>query len=450
MTPLFSLSQDEKYLVVELRTPHIRLEKTEIFYEGKEFVFTSPPYFLRLFLPQPVVSSDSQSDTASYDAETSTFKVLVKKEVPGQEFAGLDMITQLLTPKGRTDATDLVELYENNPVSPVTVVEESPETASDFGYGFAGLKTGVVAKLREEIRLLLTTVDPDLVPKADRLQLCRDAEDNKFVADHYLADLYDSDYISPLVHFKPNWHVAEFTVEERDRLKNLPKRQYNLSAESIQLALYSLLDILFAYAYELRTTEGEFNVESSWTIATLSSTLTGFVHFDNLLDVVKSAVRRSLCYPLYRRWDLVVKVEEDVKEILKSGVKSVLRCLLDVHRIFATAGDFRYILNDLYITDYCVWLQSLEESRLSFLLIELSEIHLTKADVHFGLEDLEMLAAMESLKISTQAKRDVDELQLHTGAEVLNYVGQFADGTEEKEQNDHHRHEQLDSDDSDN
>ena len=37
-------------------------------------------------------------------------------------------------------------------------------------------------------------------------------------------------------------------------------------------ALCGLVDILFAYCYDTRTTDGEHNVESAWTIIRLSST----------------------------------------------------------------------------------------------------------------------------------------------------------------------------------
>lgn len=38
------------------------------------------------------------------------------------------------------------------------------------------------------------------------------------------------------------------------------------------------------------------------------------------------------------------------------GKACVLKCLLDIHKVFRE-NDPAYILNDLYITDYCVWIQ---------------------------------------------------------------------------------------------
>lgn len=37
----------------------------------------------------------------------------------------------------------------------------------------------------------------------------------------------------------------------------------------------------------------------------------------------------------------------------------MLRCLLDLHQLMAESEQM-YILNDLYITDYCVWLQQVK------------------------------------------------------------------------------------------
>lgn len=41
------------------------------------------------------------------------------------------------------------------------------------------------------------------------------------------------------------------------------------------------------------------------------------------------------------------------------GKACVLKCLLDVHKVFR-GNEPAYILNDLYVTDYCVWIQRLK------------------------------------------------------------------------------------------
>ena len=73
-------------------------------------------------------------------------------------------------------------------------------------------------------------------------------------------------------------------------------------------------------------------------------------------DVLIAAFRRSLCIPLYRNWKLAEQVLKDVLTVLKLGKKVILKCLLQTRKYFID-GENRYILNDLYINDYCVWVQ---------------------------------------------------------------------------------------------
>lgn len=67
--------------------------------------------------------------------------------------------------------------------------------------------------------------------------------------------------------------LVKFTQEEKELLKSIGNRDYLLDSQEYKVALLSLVDILFAYAYDYRTTFGEESVESAWTINKLSSTL---------------------------------------------------------------------------------------------------------------------------------------------------------------------------------
>lgn len=114
-------------------------------------------------------------------------------------------------------------------------------------------------------------------------------EEEKFEDDHYLADLYDNEYIDEvLLEYKPNFDKRHdddddedtndggFTQKEQDCLKSLPKKTYLLSKEQKFFAFTGLVDILYAYCYNNRVNCGEANVESGWTITKLSSTLSWF------------------------------------------------------------------------------------------------------------------------------------------------------------------------------
>ena len=70
--------------------------------------------------------------------------------------------------------------------------------------------------------------------------------------------------------------ISEFTEEEKEKMRSLPRKEYLLDSTSQQQAFLGLVDILYAYAYNHRTTEGENTVESAWTMCKLSATLSWF------------------------------------------------------------------------------------------------------------------------------------------------------------------------------
>ena len=118
----------------------------------------------------------------------------------------------------------------------------------------------------------------------------------------------------------------------------------------------ALVDLVFAYAYDHRTTYGEPTVESAWTVAKLSGTLSWFASWGSLGQVLKSCVRRSLVYPLHRHWGLALRVVKDTYRIMMLGRRAILRCLVDI-RIMMEKSDQRFYLNRLYIDHFCVWIQ---------------------------------------------------------------------------------------------
>lgn len=61
-----------------------------------------------------------------------------------------------------------------------------------------------------------------------------------------------------------------------DILKELPNKEYLLSAKEENAVLLGLVDILFAYCYDKRTFGFENSVENGWVTNKLSSTLSWF------------------------------------------------------------------------------------------------------------------------------------------------------------------------------
>jgi len=49
-----------------------------------------------------------------------------------------------------------------------------------------------------------------------------------------------------------------------------------------------------------------------------------------------------------------------------TGREQVVKCLIDVRRLFVETGDDRYVLNDLYIDDYTAWTQHIRWTLLLY------------------------------------------------------------------------------------
>ncbi len=163
-----------------------------------------------------------------------------------------------------------------------------------------------------------------------------------------------------------------FTADESHLLATLPPQHttfpmQQLSAEQRRSAFLTLTDILFAYAYDHRTTGGDPTVESSWTVMILSSSLSWLEHFnppyDTIVDVIRWNIRRSLIYPYLRVYSLSRKSVDDVCRIILGGRRAILRCLLQLRRIMERS-ECHYLFNKLYIYPLIGWIQRCEESEV--------------------------------------------------------------------------------------
>ncbi|XP_016051261.1 PREDICTED: protein SHQ1 homolog [Miniopterus natalensis] len=338
------------------------------------------------------------------------------------------MLTALLAPRKSRTAKPLVEEIgaseggvEDDDEDFDWEIEQSPyEEVSESAlnlqsrYGFGGLRSGVFQRLQEEFSEIIDIKDPDFTPAAARRQKRLAAELAKFDPDHYLADFFEDETVEQVLKYNPWWtdthskmmtfmgksqeqenHAAlvSFSEEEKYQLRKFVHKSYLLDKRARSEVYYSLIDILLAYCYETRVSEGDKNVESAWNIRKLSPTLCWFETWTNVREVLVSFGRRVLCYPLYRHFKLVVEACRDTIKILQLGKSAVLKCLLDIHKIFQES-DPAYILNDLYISDYCVWIQKAKSKKLATLAEALKEVSLTKAQLGLEVEELEAAALL--------------------------------------------------------
>lgn len=305
-------------------------------------------------------------------------------------------------------------------------------------YGFLGLFHSVFTDLAREglSHEMMEIPNPDQVPEEERRAMRLEAEGKKFNPDRYLEDLlldmeknhggegeggsdmvYDeatamiphwmhrreaqADSINKLsqdlnglsVDLEPRQSpmvldiLTELTSDETHLLGSIPPSHVpsidmtNLTEAQVRSVLLTLIDILFAYAYDHRTTGGEPTVESSWSISILSPSLSWFEQYgagkigrssdivDSVADVLAWSTRRALIYPYLRSYSLAALAANDASMILQQGKRMVLRCLLQIRTIMENSTS-HYLFNKLWIDPIIFWAQNVSHTTISAFAAE--------------------------------------------------------------------------------
>ncbi|XP_017761709.1 PREDICTED: protein SHQ1 homolog [Eufriesea mexicana] len=422
LTPRFEVTQTDAEVAIIIHAPYANIKDTEVYVDGTDFRFYSTPYYLRLKLPGEIEENDSSF--GAYDCEKGDFSLRFPKVVKGEHFENLDMISTLLAPPKKKativsnievignpsanseDMNDMATKHSSNEentngdewyIHQNSFTETVPLLPTSPKYGFASKVSGALDAFEPAwIKEIIDLPMPDTVPQSERKKLREKCEISDFNEEHYLADLMQP-CIEPYISFIAEWDTLKkenvsFNKTEVDLLKELPNKEYLLNNEETYKLLLSLIDILFGNCYNHRTTLGENTVESSWTISKLSSTLSWFDEFSDPKELMKACFRRSICYPLFRNWNLSEKVFEDVKKVIKLGKKYIIKRFCEIHSLFNNSYEPRYILNQLYIKDYLIWLQQINESLIESLESLLINIQPCKEEMDLDLVQLEQAA----------------------------------------------------------
>lgn len=395
LTPRFKLTQDDSHVYINVHAPYTNIGDTEIDVDGENFLFVSSPYFLRLRLPGRIL--DNERSKGSYVCDSGEFNLTFDKETPGDHFENLDMITSLLAPRDIPDINpNLVEMLEEDGITLEN--ENEPASENNYTYGFANKVSTEFSNIGSEFPQIFELRTPESVTIEDRNALRIKHEDNKFSADHYMADFFDDELLEPYQSATAAWNSPEFnkdvqfTDDEVSILKELPNKHYLLTKSEYRQVMLGLVDILFGYCYDKRTTLNESTVESSWTINKLSSLLSWFSTFKDVDEVLRACYRRALIFPIFRNFELCHKVKNDLVTLLKRGKKFTIKCMIEIHQMFNTSNDARYILNQLYIKDYLIFLQKCRNEEIDELCNNIFNIDVKKEDLGLELVELEEAA----------------------------------------------------------
>lgn len=424
ITPSFTVSQDDEFIFIAVKVSHIRFsaKAIEMVANSDTFVFSLPPYYLRLRLPYSVV--DDERAHAAFDSVEGCVNIKIPKEIQGQHFPDLDLTAKLLARKEEAgpqsikkplieelDVTNEVSSnQEESNIAQMTTdlhkeaeahdweieqaVAENPILGPRYGFNNAYNEiVGISASNGNDINEL---GNPESAAPNDRVLERLIKENIKFDPEYYAADYIMECHPSPdddksfsgilawtapatsqfIAWYRHQKSLPEtergqtmsvlFTQEEQDRMLKLPRKTY-LVNDLYKPQLYALvLLLLFAYHYDLRENEGEHNIESAWTIGKL---VPQFAYLDSQLHISNeqsTSLLHAAVVAGYRR-ALSYPFHRSYSLASKAW-NDTYYCLRGGKRMVIKClldlkelfrfHDVYYVYDKIWLDDLCVWLIS--------------------------------------------------------------------------------------------
>lgn len=179
-----------------------------------------------------------------------------------------------------------------------------------------------------------------------------------------------------------------------------------------------LVEIICSYCYISRSFYGEIEPEASWIIAKISPMLSWLNVSNSPRDALTNCFRRALIFPLYRSFSLCAASQQDTIKIISSRVL-ITKVLLHVKQLFNRREPF-YLLNQLYIDDYIIWIQSraLDEN-LKKLAKNLARFRVEPNSLNLDLELLERVARMTIAEMDGDDENECDLVTMEEAMEKL-------------------------------
>ncbi|KAH9977112.1 hypothetical protein BGW80DRAFT_1435864 [Lactifluus volemus] len=387
---------------------------------------------LTLSVYSSVVEDDESS--AIYDPASGYLTLTLTKLNPGENFPDLDLLGKLLAPpaahqstphrptievlasqEANTERSEILQAAANDWSVPQTIPDTLPvlETSLYKPYGFLNAYTGYfihVATTENEVNELGADAET-LTPSERRVRRLK-REDEKWDPEYYMADFADTEQIDQLLewthpHLDENAAhatITSFTEAENAAMLRLPRKECNIFFFPLSLTKRSyftrrtrdiyltLLTLLFAYAYDARTTQHDPTSESAWTIATLTPAFSA-------LDPPPYHYSTSNSF--------------DAASFLVRGTRTVLRCLLELRAIL-DAHQVYYVYSRIWLDDFCRWIQACaSEDTLIKLGRAVSCLSIQKDSLGWDLVALEIM--VQTVK-EGQPDSDDEDLELERPA----------------------------------
>lgn len=391
ITPDFNVSQDTDNVFLDIKIKYIKTCDIQVDVQDSEFKLYANPYFLRLCFPGNL---EQEGSVSNYNMDTGILHLQLKKQESGEfkdfEFNLLKKckIVKNAMHKIQDLSLDLDELVKQEEIdwdSPQIIHVPSLEKKYGFNLGYSGLGLEFESVSRE----MLEIENIDSI-HTDFKHSLHTRQDEKFDLDYFLEDLNDGVPLE-IKEFKSEYAILLQNIQKgisteilngRDivDLGNMKSRDFLLD-NPVQIYL-GLVDLMFSFSYNYLINVGEDNSESAWNLVKVSGTLSCFVQFDSLQEVVISCFRSSLSWPLLRRFDFSSRVLKHTAILFKLGKKGIAKALLEMKRILE--GDDRcFTISQIWINDYIAWIQSktCSEKTISSLSSKLNHFEIQEDDL---------------------------------------------------------------------
>ncbi|KAF9951345.1 hypothetical protein BGZ65_006013 [Modicella reniformis] len=249
ITPAFTISQDNDFVTIVIKTPHIKAQNVDLEVDGAVFKFNLKPYFLRLTFPGNIV--EDERSKATYDVGAGELTVVLAKETAGEHFPDLDMLSRLLVRK-----SDLAEKQVRRPLIEVINSGETlegiqklekdedfdwempqeirQEVFTNVRYGFNNRYSGFFTHVQETANDVLDVYDPEHVTLETRRQNRIQRENDKFDDEYYMSDFMNENEIQHLLKFKTHWwhELRAIQKAEKDALNKKPQPEAALTSSN--------------------------------------------------------------------------------------------------------------------------------------------------------------------------------------------------------------------------
>ncbi|KAG7663933.1 uncharacterized protein J8A68_002560 [[Candida] subhashii] len=424
ITPFFTIDQDDEFIYVSIKISHIRFSapNIEMIVDNELFIFSLPPYYLRIRLPHPCIDDDRSH--AEFDSKSESVKVKIPKETKGQHFPDLDLTSKLLArtnelqpppaqqeqaPRPLIEELDVdntqtqaeKDLTEgeafNWEIKQDAVVQEEAITIEGNKYGFNNQYDKIVGISVSNGNDINELGDPENTAEDDRIIERLIKENIKFDPEIYAADYImekypnpneDDKYFKQLMEWKNpftqkflKWYKqqqqtpesersaimpVEFTKEEQEKMMNLPRKTYLIEDNNTKMEILVLMIcLLFAFHFDLRENEGEHHIESAWTIGKI---VPQFSCLDSRIIVsgtnsnyLQSAVITSIRRALSYPFHRNLKMIEKVWDDVYYNLRGGKRLILQALldlKELFRFHDVYYVYDKIWLEDLCAYLIS--------------------------------------------------------------------------------------------